>query len=408
MKVLVVDDNATNRRILEEMLQLQGMVPSMAESAEEALRLLNEAVENREPFPLVLTDVHMPEVDGFTLAEQIRQNAATRNVVIMVLTSGDRPGDRTRCADLGIAAYLMKPVKQSELFDSIMTTFGVAEPGAESADAPSTSADSVRPLEILLAEDVYANQMLAIGVLKKWNHTVTVASDGQEALEQLRTRAFDVVLMDVQMPEMDGFTATKVLRELEAKHILPHQKTVPRIPVIAMTAHAMKGDRERCLEAGMDGYVSKPVRPAELNAALSEFFSAAEVPGEPAPTDSRKSEAEVVLDWSHALESTMGDKDLLKQVVDSLLLDCPATLDNLQNAIRTQDATLMQRSAHTIAGIMRTFDATAISGIAEQLQNPGQDRDFESLQCLYDSLEKRVNVAMKELQAWSREYASEG
>ncbi len=262
-QALIVDDNTTNRLILQEMLQNLGMVPSAVASATDALHKLQEAADNRSPFPLLLTDANMPDVDGFTLIEQVKQDARLREIVIVMLTSGERPEDVLRCKDLGVAAYLLKPLKQSELFDAIVAGLGVSATEGEPSDKQSVdpAACTQRPLRILLAEDSLVNQKLAVGLLNKAGHTVVVASDGRQAVARWAAEAFDVILMDVQMPEMDGFEATAMIREQE-------RQTENHIPIIAMTAHAMKGDRERCLKSGMDQYVAKPIRAKELFQAI--------------------------------------------------------------------------------------------------------------------------------------------
>jgi signal transduction histidine kinase/DNA-binding response OmpR family regulator len=261
-RVLVVDDNAANRHILEETLHSWGMEPVVVATAREAIRLLREAREHGEPYRLVLTDAHMPEMDGFSLAERIGQDAELRSTIIMMLTSGDRPGDSGRCEQLGIAAYLSKPIKQSELLDAIMLAMGVTaveDAGMEKARVRQPA--RLRPLRILLAEDSRVNQKLAVALLKKEGHEVTVASNGKEAVAAFESRIFDVALMDVKMPEMDGFQATAVIRAQE-------KQTGAHIPIIAMTAHALNGDRQRCLEAGMDDYVAKPIRAVQLFEAI--------------------------------------------------------------------------------------------------------------------------------------------
>jgi CheY-like chemotaxis protein len=257
-QVLVVDDNATNRRILEETLRNWGMKPTGAAGARQALALLRQAHKAREPYVLVLTDANMPEVDGFRLAEQVKQDAQLSSTVIMMLTSGDRPGDIARCEQLGVAAYLLKPIKQSELFDAIAIALGLSRPEDEVEEAAGAEqASRLPPLRILLAEDSLVNQKLAVGLFEKYGHTVVVANHGREAIAALETQDFDLVVMDVQMPEMDGFEATALIRARE-------KRTGGRVPIIAMTAHVMKGDRERCLEAGMDGYVAKPIRAKQV------------------------------------------------------------------------------------------------------------------------------------------------
>jgi CheY-like chemotaxis protein len=254
--VLIVDDNATNRLILEEMVRNWGMAPAAVASAREALDALRRAHERRSPFRLVLADVNMPEVDGFTMVEQIRRDQNLRDTIVIVLTSGTRPGDMARCKELGIDAHLMKPIKQSELFDAIGMALGITTP-EDHASPHSPEAGQLAPLRILLAEDSLVNQKLALALLGKHGHTVTVAATGKEAVHLWESGDFDVVLMDVQMPEMDGMEATAVIRAQEAR-------TGRHVPIIAMTAHAMKGDREMCLAAGMDDYVSKPIRAQQL------------------------------------------------------------------------------------------------------------------------------------------------
>jgi CheY-like chemotaxis protein len=262
-RVLVVDDNATNRRILEEMLRNWEMKPVCVQSAQAAIEAIREAHRQEDPFGLILTDVNMPETDGFMLAEQVKNDPELGSTVIMMLTSGDRPGDVARCEEMGAAAYLMKPIKQSELFDAIVAALGIITPEPEE-NGRERKLDRIPPLRILLAEDSLANQKLAVGVLEKWGHTVKGANNGREAVAAVSAQDFDVVLMDVQMPDMDGLHATLAIRQAE-------ESTGKHTTIVAMTAHAMKGDKERCLESGMDSYVSKPVRAPVLHQALKEI-----------------------------------------------------------------------------------------------------------------------------------------
>src|SRR5271157_69630 len=262
LAVLVVDDNTTNRRILREMLSNWGMRLSLAESGAAALECLKQAPY---PFGLILTDVNMPDMDGFALVEQLRQGpdlAATAKVIM--LTSAGQRGDAARCRELGVAAYLTKPVGQAELLDCIARVLGPAGAGPVVLITHHTLREEKRTLHVLLAEDNAVNQKLAARLLEKHGHHVTVTSNGHEALAALDRDNFDVVLMDVQMPEMDGFEATAVIRVRE-------QSTGRHLPIIAMTAHAMQGDRERCLAAGMDGYIAKPIKAQELLDLLEHF-----------------------------------------------------------------------------------------------------------------------------------------
>ncbi|MGA2300982.1 MAG: response regulator [Candidatus Acidiferrum sp.] len=268
MKFLVVDDNRTNRRILTAMLQRWGMNPVSVEGGEEALVELSLAQEAGQPYELVLTDMHMPVMDGFTLLQRIQENPSLSAATIIMLTSTGRPGDAQRCLELGAAAYLMKPIRQAELREAIAKALVAREPEkARRAIAPRPPEDAREPasvLRVLLAEDNAVNQRLAVRLLEKRGHHIVLAANGREALEAIEKESFDLVLMDVQMPEMDGFEATAALRQIE-------HSSGAHLPVIALTAHAIKGDRERCLAAGMDGYLAKPIHPEELDHLLHKF-----------------------------------------------------------------------------------------------------------------------------------------
>jgi len=271
LPVLVVDDNATNRRILNEMLVHWQMRPTTVNGGEAALGCLLHAVAAGTPFPLVLIDAHMPEMDGFELADRITHTPALAGATIMMLSSAGLTGEAARCRELGVASFLTKPIRQSELLDAIRLALGsvtLAEP------RPAVSLESSLPpprhLHVLLAEDNAVNQRLAVRLLEKRGHTVVVAHNGREALAAVANDAFDLVLMDVQMPEMDGFEATAQIRRREAQGPAPVRR---RIPIIAMTAHAMQGDEERCLALGMDGYVAKPIQTKQLFAIIDSVIS---------------------------------------------------------------------------------------------------------------------------------------
>ncbi|MGB7728196.1 MAG: response regulator [Candidatus Acidiferrum sp.] len=276
MRVLIVDDNSTNRKILLKMLALWRADPTAMESGANAIVCLREAGGLGRNFPLILLDAQMPEMDGFALAECIRKNPEWSAATIMMLSSAGQPGDAKRCREMGIAAYLTKPVRQAELLDAILTALGTRQLPIQRA--PLVTRHSLREgqshLRILLAEDNSVNQLLAVRMLEKRGHIVKVAGNGKEALAALETQPFDLVLMDVQMPEMDGFEATTAIRAQE-------KRSGHHLPVIAMTAHAMVGDRERCLAAGMDDYITKPFRIDDLTELLARYaptrFSAEKV-----------------------------------------------------------------------------------------------------------------------------------
>jgi CheY-like chemotaxis protein len=271
LRALIVDDNLSNRRILSGMIERCGMKPTLVASGAEALRVLRDAEASEKPFTLLLADVCMPEMDGFTLVEQMRQQSDRPCTTIMMLTSAGQRGDAARCRELGVAAYLTKPIAQAELLDAIQGVLGLRTQAVEQPRLLTRHAlrEARRSLRVLLAEDNAVNQKLASRLLEKRGHRVVVVSNGREALERLGKQRFDLVLMDVQMPEMDGFGATAAIRSRE-------DGTGTRLPIIAMTAHAMSGDRERCLAAGMDGYVSKPIQAQELYEAIEGLVVQAE------------------------------------------------------------------------------------------------------------------------------------
>ena len=270
VKVLVVDDNRTNCRILEGMLARWQMKPTSVNGGAGALAQLSAAREEGEPYNLILTDMHMPDMDGFALVEQIRERPELATATIMMLTSAGHRGDAARCQELGVSAYLLKPIRQSELREAVARVLGAREhDGAIPLITRFSLRDAREPdayLSVLLAEDNLVNQRLVVRLLEKRGHRVVVAGTGLEALQALEKESFDLVLMDVQMPEMDGLEATAAIREKE-KSNGRHQ------PVVALTAHAMKGDREKCMAGGMDGYLSKPIRPQELDQLLEIYVA---------------------------------------------------------------------------------------------------------------------------------------
>jgi CheY-like chemotaxis protein len=374
----VVDDNATNLRILDEVLGNWGMQPKMVTGAFEAMDALRDAKLGGQPFALVLSDVNMPDVDGLMLAEQIRADSDLADTTIMMLTSGERITEVSRRKELGIVACLMKPIKQSELMDGIVSALD-PQPLADLA-TESDATDSIvelLPLQILLAEDSLTNQTLAVALLESRGHKVAVANNGCEALVALAgDHNYDVVLMDVQMPEMDGFEATERIRDME-------KNSQTHTPIIAMTAHAMAGDRERCLSAGMDEYVSKPIRIGELTERIGKCLRA-QATSNSTPSLSGN------LDWSAALEMTGGDRQVLKVVVEAILEEWPALLQQLDSAILSGDASTVQRAAHTIGGTARGFQANEVAETAALIDAQARSGSLENADELLRSLKAHI------------------
>ena len=279
VEALIVDDNATNRLVFHDMISSWGIVPTVAADGKEALVKIKEAFESGKPHRLLLVDLQMPEMDGFEVAKRVKESPFGADVKIILLTSLGGKGDAARCKKLGISGYLIKPVKQSELLDAVM--MALEHPAEEKTSVITRYAiqEARRRLNILLAEDNVINQRLAMKLLETRGHRVVLASNGREAVAALYEEAFDLILMDIQMPEMDGFEATKAIRNLEyglREKIEegPYSKPkIQSIPIVAMTAHALKGDRERCLEAGMDDYISKPINAENLFRVIEKLAS---------------------------------------------------------------------------------------------------------------------------------------
>jgi two-component system, sensor histidine kinase and response regulator len=268
-RVLVVDDNSTNRLILNEILRGWGMKSRCVAGVDEAIDAVRSVAGTADAFQVIISDVNMPERDGFELAEVIRNESHLSDTIIIMLTSGDRIEDIRRCEELKTNAHIFKPVKQSELFNVVARELGAGRTEETAYSPDGDSSLFPRTLTILLAEDSLVNQTLAKGVLGQWGHRVEVAENGEEAVDKWAAEDFDLILMDVQMPRMDGLEATRIIRERETGSDC-------HIPIVAMTANAIQGDREECLVAGMDGYVAKPFRKQQLLDALLPFFTQAE------------------------------------------------------------------------------------------------------------------------------------
>ncbi|MBI1902615.1 MAG: PAS domain S-box protein [Planctomycetia bacterium] len=408
LRVLVVDDNAANRSVLEEMLRQWDMRPALASNAEEAIEMLRSANGSREPLALVLTDAQMPGRDGFGFVEQAIAANLLGGAVVMMLTSGDRFGDLARCRELGIAAHLFKPIKPSELLDVIVDLFGMKLPSAEEMQAVAPAA--ARPLRVLLAEDSPVNQKLAVGLLELHGHKVTVVTNGREAVAALDVLAgaecpFDLVLMDLQMPEMDGLQATAAIRTRE-------KGTGRRVPIVALTAHAMKSDRDRCLAAGMDAYVSKPIRTRELFAAVAELLPAGEAAEARAPSADIPRAASAAsdealppampgpVDWAAALAAAGGDRGLLTQVLAAFLEESPRRLADMRRAIDAKDFPLLRRSAHTLKSSLRILGVREAFELALSLEQHGAEGRLDEAEGLLADLSQRLETIQAQVSAY--------
>jgi PAS domain S-box-containing protein len=401
MPVLVADDNETNRHILSEMLANWRMGPTAADSGGAALAELKRAAAAGEPFPLVLLDAVMPDLDGFVVAQEIKRDPALAGATIMMLSSGDGAGEVARCRELGIAVYLRKPVKQSELLDAILTALGkladhdheymVPEPEATAVTAGTGALDVPHSLRILVAEDNEFNQELAASLLRKRGHAAVIAGNGKAALAAWEKDPFDLILMDVQMPDLDGFAATQAIRAKEAAQ-------GGHVPIIALTAHAMKGDRERCLAAGMGAYVSKPIRASELFETIGRLLpvdlKAAKV--RPHPEGPQRT----VLDVDTALAMAGGDRELLMEMAQWFLNQCPKLLGEIRESVQRGDAHVVEQAAHKLKASVGSFGARRAYQAALRLEELGEAGDAKGCQQAFPEFEEavmRVQEAVAEL-----------
>ncbi len=387
LRVLVVDDNETNRRILEEMLGLWEMRPKTVAGGKAALEEMREAAEAGEPYPLVLLDGNMPGMDGFSVAERIREQPRLAGASIMMLTSSARPGDRARCLELGVASHLSKPIKRSDLFDTLTEVLaGRVGTGVRRA-GPTAGPLSKghRRLRVLVAEDNVVNQQVVMGFLDRAGHAAVVVSTGPEVLVALEQHKFDVILMDVQMPELDGLETTSAIRKRE-------RSTGGHIPIVALTAHVVKGDAERCLAAGMDAYVAKPLRGRDLFAAIESVLEPARMP---ASTET----AAAAIDEARLLERVGGDLEALRELVDVFLADAPSLLTRIDEAIDAKDARAVRATAHTLKGAVSNFAAPSATKAAARLQRIGEGNDLGSARAASDVLRRELERVRDALSA---------
>jgi len=359
-------------------------------TAAEALDALRAAIAAGQPFHLVLTDALMPDVDGFTLAEQIAADDRVKAVKIVLLTSAGSPALRGRRAALFVAT-LVKPVKQSELLDAIVTAFATPDAAAQRRRAKPArrSRRAARALRVLVAEDNPTNQKLVSVLLDQQGHHVTIVDNGRLAVERAAQEPFDIILMDVQMPEMSGLEATAAIREAE-------RPTGRHIPIVALTARAMAGDREQCLAAGMDAYVSKPVRAEELFAAIDAIASSPAPSSEtPAPSPGQTNVSSV--DRSALLANLGGRGDLVKQVIDVFLTDAPVMLTRLKEAARASNPADLAAAAHAIKGSAGLFSQGEAYNAARALELRARGGDISAADRACQDIERSVSRLMMEL-----------
>jgi two-component system, sensor histidine kinase and response regulator len=369
LRVLVIDDNATNRFVLREMVHRWGMRPTTADGGERALEAIREATIQDDPYHVVLLDCHMPHMDGFMVAERILGTPEVRDVTILMLTSAERSSDVKRCRELGLAAYLVKPVMQKELRATVLKVLA----GTPLLVVPRPEVSEPIPdrlLRILLAEDNVVNQKVAVSLLSRLGHEVVVASNGAAAVDAFRQQTFDLILMDVEMPIMSGYDATSRIREIE-------QTTGMRIPIVAMTARAMKGDRERCLDAGMDDYMSKPIQGSHVMEVIRRSLSPATIgPEGPAP----------FIDDTAALALVGGDRETLREVKELCIGETPRLLDEIERAAIAAQPDAVSAAAHALRGMYLVFGPNEMVTVAGRLEELAVARDLTAAKAALEEL----------------------
>jgi signal transduction histidine kinase/DNA-binding response OmpR family regulator len=373
LRALVVDDNATQRLVLCEMLSRWGLALGEAVTGEAALQEMEHSRAADRPFHIVLLDRLMPGMDGFATAERMQADRLFGEGVVMMLPSDNLRDDLARCRKLSRVVPLVKPIKQSDLLEAVAKAVGLAPRGGQEPEqfAPTTIHGS--RLRILLAEDNLASQLIGQKALEKIGHSVHVASNGKQVLQMLDGDRFDLIVMNVEMPEMDGLEATRIIREREAH-------TGQHIPILAITSYATKEDHDRCLAAGMDGYLPKPFSPERLSSAIEHFML-------PMPV----SDAESPLDMDTALQVVGGDRELLRQAVSLFVEhDCPRYLQEMKDAIARQDAQAAKKAAHGLKGVLISLGSRSAHDVALHIETMGRDGDLGDAKVALEQLAAEV------------------
>jgi CheY-like chemotaxis protein/HPt (histidine-containing phosphotransfer) domain-containing protein len=380
LRVLAVDDNETNRRVLAGMLESWGCRHTEVAHAEAALEVLREAAVQGDPFRIAVLDMHMPHIDGERLGVAIRDDSKLRDTALVMMTSEPARGDAARAAEAGFAAYLVKPVKQSQFYDCLAAVLGrVTQIDVRPASTTPiitrhTLAERGKGrVRILLAEDNPVNQKVALKILEKLGYRADVVRTGLGAVQALQSTVYDLVLMDVQMPEMDGMEATRRIRD-------PNTGVLdPRTPIVALTAHAMGGDRQKCVDAGMDGYVTKPIKAAEFAAELARWL---------APRS--EAAAAPVFDEKVLLDLLDGDREAAAEITADFLHDAPGLVGALREAVEAEDLALAHQCAHTLKGASASVGATALRHLCAQLEEAAAAGTLDGLLDILASMDRQV------------------
>ncbi|MCD6406243.1 MAG: response regulator [Planctomycetes bacterium] len=404
-RILIVDDNETGRLALTGILRSWGCRCEGAPSGEAALEKLRAAVAEGDPFEVAVLDMVMPEMDGKMLGEKIKSDPDLQETVLVMMTGFGKRGDAAALEKIGFSAYMRKPIRQSQLRDCIQAALGRKSQGAKGAGGTLVTRHTLAEahksrVRILVAEDIETNRKVALKLLEKLGYRADAVANGREAVEALKTTAYDIVFMDVQMPEMDGFTATRAIRD-EASGVLNHDTVV-----VAMTAHAMKGDREDCLEAGMNDYISKPLRSEALAEVIAKWAFREKPPQEEpsqekpsqedSPQESRPPEPagpeEIAFDRTDLMDRLDGDEEFLREIVAAFIADAPRQIDGLRDALADGDAAEVRRRAHALKGASANISAVWMQRVSLEMEMAGEAGDLEKAAFLLERLSQEFET----------------
>ncbi|HSR68524.1 MAG TPA: response regulator [Acidobacteriota bacterium] len=390
-RALIAETNRTGLEVLRNSLTARGMEVEGVTSGLQALKVVEEAEDRRQPFDLLLIDNHLHDFQAFALVQRMRDELGCRSSVIVSTRTGIR-GDAVRCRQLGIGAYLLKPITSSDLMTTVSTVLrAAASPQPAQLVTRHTLREKRRRLRVLLGEDNPVNMKLALHLLEKRGHRVTAVSDGKAALKEARRQEFDIILMDIQMPEMDGLEATAAIRRWE-------EAKERRTPILALTAHAMKGDRDRCLEAGMDGYVAKPIKPEELFEAMETLTGKSVRPSNASRQEHNSSGGRKLFDRQQLMERVDHDLELLGEIVELFVEDYPQLLEKIEKAIAEEDAHGLERSAHALKGSVANFMAEPAREAAFRLEQMGRQENLQAAPQALESLKAELQRLVPTLQ----------
>jgi two-component system, sensor histidine kinase and response regulator len=390
--VLVADSNEINREIFSEMMKNWGMNATQAATGREVIEEIESAEKRGRPIRLVILDTAMPDLDGFEILEQMQTKTGPNCKVIMLVSLKRHLADSERCRRVGVKYCLIKPIGQSELLDTILSAITQTVAAVEAVEVPvsETAETAVHALNILLSEDNAVNQKLAVRLMEKAGHRVTLAQTGREAVTAWQDSGdaeFDVLLMDIQMPEMDGMEATAEIRNRE-------KKSGKHVPILAMTAHAMSGDRERCLASGMDGYISKPIHPVDLFAEIERCVGLKK--GNNQMTEKMEGETELI-DRTSLLERVEGDQELLMEMIQIFKEESPGLMTAMRAALQSSDWIVLERSAHSLKGAASNLSSKSAANVALKLEQDAQNKDEQSAKLSLVAVERVMQLLLPAL-----------